>query len=404
MIGTEVPKAWREGFELGTAKEYSLGEVVAAEYGDAMMFAKIVEKRESKSRGGGIEYAVEIKEAGKGSKRLVKTFMTALRLRRIEASAASPAVKDTRMAKPGKKDEKRQREREAEQKQELDELMQRYGESFEIQTFLDNGSFTDKDEDSASDRRSDEFELSEARRRQVRKWVERRSDEDVKAFRDWFNDMYARHPEIGMTLLDWRIPAVWEDAPAAPSPPPEWGTIADLGKVVPTTGGRQPDLSINVFEGESLLRKTLMEKLGIDKTSINLFESLLVAILVSLSLTFGFTWIERGDINTVEPPSGVDAYLMKTDYDSGPGDGQTQKNKNPPRPVKATVSTYDRPSSILSVEDRLKIQRLISKGLDNADIMKAFGAQGSSSDSGITDAGIDELRRDMMRIERGDFM
>lgn len=393
---------------MGAAQEYSLGEVVAAQYGDTMIFAKIVEKRVSKEAGGGTEYALEVQGRGKGNKRLIKTYTTASRLRRIDAIASSPAPKDTDKVKPGEKDGKRQRLRDEEQKQELNELMQRYGEQFDIQTFIDNGSFTDEDDDVASGRRIDEFELSEARRRQVRQWVERRSDEDVKAFRDWFNDMYARHPEIGMTLLDWRIPAVWEDAPAAPSPPPEWGTIADLGKVIPTTGGRQPDLSINVFEGGSLLRQTLMEKLGIDKASIKLFESLLVAIIVSMSLTFGFTWIERGDTNTVEPPSGVDAYLIKTDYDSEMGDvpvfSSTQKSKTPPRPVKATISTYDRPSSILSVEDRLKIQRLISKGLDNAEIMKAFGAQGSSSESGINEAGIEELRRDMMRIERGDFM
>lgn len=217
-----------------------------------------------------------------------------------------------------------------------------------------------------------------------------------------------------MTLLDWRIPAVWEDAPATPSPPREWGTLADLGRVVPTTGGRRQDLSINIFEGESLLRQRLIDKFGIGRSSVNLIESLLVAVVLSLSLAFGLTWVQRADPTPVSAPVGVDAYLSETDHRNGGGQTSEASSKvttkecagRSPRYMKTCLE--GRSGSLMSVEDRLKVQRLISKGLANAEIleqMRAIEPAGASQEaSRISEAGIQELRRDMMRIERGDFM
>ena len=36
-----------------------------------------------------------------------------------------------------------------------------------------------------------------------KQWMQRRSDDDVTAFREWFNEMYQRDPSVGMKMLDW---------------------------------------------------------------------------------------------------------------------------------------------------------------------------------------------------------
>ena len=39
----------------------------------------------------------------------------------------------------------------------------------------------------------------------VEKWLKRRSDEDVSAFKAWFNDMYEQDRGVGMKMLDWDL-------------------------------------------------------------------------------------------------------------------------------------------------------------------------------------------------------
>lgn len=209
MVGSEVPSEWRRGEELLSAAAFSMGEVVAFERaGTGTVFAKIVEKRASRDGSGGIEYVVQLDKNNRlkgGSRTMVKMFANESSLLRIAgpslASMSVAGVDNGREEQGKAKGQGRDGKIEQEQKKQLDELLQRYGEQFEIQTFVDNGAFaSDKDSVEARSGDSNEVELSEARRRQVRQWVGRRSDEDVEAFRDWFNDMYARHPVLATSL------------------------------------------------------------------------------------------------------------------------------------------------------------------------------------------------------------
>ena len=167
----------------------------------------------------------------------------------------------------------------------------------------------------------------------LEQWVQRRSDDDVMAFRKWFNDMYQRDPGVGMKMLDWKMPSMWDlpDQNGAPPPPvpTEW---TRLKTAKPRTGdGEDDDVEELVGEGklrgaESLLRRLLQQRTGVNRETIKLAEFCLTMSVVSACLVVGPSfvseWVQGGPERdpTIPRPKtmlpsgvgGVDAYLIQT--------------------------------------------------------------------------------------------
>jgi len=186
----------------------------------------------------------------------------------------------------------------------------------------------------------------------LEQWVQRRSDDDVTAFRKWFNEMYQRDPGVGMKMLDWKMPSMWDlpDQNGSPPavPPTEWTRLKQPEPGA--AGGFGDEDEELVGQGklrgaESVVRRLLQQRTGVNGETIKLAEFCLTMSVVSACLIFGPSfvaqWVQRGPeldpsvsrSQTLLPSGigGVDAYLIQTDFDrdrvempSGRSDGQTQ--------------------------------------------------------------------------------
>ena len=184
----------------------------------------------------------------------------------------------------------------------------------------------------------------------LEKWVQRRSDDDVTAFRKWFNDMYQRDPGVGMKMLDWKMPSIWDLPTNAPAPPvpTEWTRIKQPQERPSDSNSwdYQEDAGQGRLQGaESLLRRLLEKRTGVDGEIIRMAEFVLTMGLVSLGVIYGppfvALWVQRGperDTMGMSRPAlpadvgGVDAYLIQSDFglgvDSSEGTGPWPAGKN----------------------------------------------------------------------------
>ena len=166
----------------------------------------------------------------------------------------------------------------------------------------------------------------------LQQWVHRRSDDDVMAFRKWFNDMYQRDPGVGMKMLDWKMPSIW-DLPdphfaSAPRVPTEWSRLGDATQRSSTTGyGFEEQPGQGRLRGAAFhLRRLLQKQFGVDVEMIRIAELCLAVGIFSAGLMFGPSfareWIQHGPERDPDaarpqllpPPNfgGVDAYLLQT--------------------------------------------------------------------------------------------
>jgi len=87
----------------------------------------------------------------------------------------------------------------------LQVLMERYGEDYNLIN-LPAWVREAQEEEEEEQRRLEEAEaVGGGGVAVLEQWVQRRSDDDVTAFRKWFNEMYQRDPGVGMKMLDWKV-------------------------------------------------------------------------------------------------------------------------------------------------------------------------------------------------------
>jgi hypothetical protein len=214
----------------------------------------------------------------------------------------------------------------------------------------------------------------------LEQWVLRRSDDDVMAFRKWFNDMYQRDPGVGMKMLDWKMPSIW-DLPDSEIPPPVPTEWTRLKKVKPGGERAGDDEESQSGQGrlvgaESLVRSLLQKRTGVDGEMIKVAEFCLTMVLLSGLLVFGppfaREWVQRDPTHSAGtnlPPGvgGVDAYLLQTDLTLE-------------APFDLTALSSDSSSSLarssedsrktLTTEMRSQVNKLIREGKDDAEILR----------------------------------
>ena len=208
-------------------------------------------------------------------------------------------------------------------------LMERYGEEYNminLPAWVREPDLHDNDAEPDSQAHGGGVALLE-------QWVQRRSDDDVTAFRKWFNDMYERDPSVAMKMLDWKMPSIWdlpdENGLAPPRVPTEWTRLKQPSRSLPHHGSDDDDAMLGegkLIGAESLFRRLLQERTGVNSELIQVAEFCLTLAILSVSLVYGpsFTsqWVQRSpqveQASELSQPSlplglgGVDAYLLQT--------------------------------------------------------------------------------------------
>lgn len=225
----------------------------------------------------------------------------------------------------------------------------------------------------------------------LEQWVLRRSDADVTAFRTWFNDMYRRDPEVGMKMLDWNMPSIWDLPDSADPPPPvptEWTRLKKVEKSGEMTGDASSGQG-GLLDAESLLRRLLQKRTGVDSELIKMAEFCLTMGLLSVLLIFAppfaREWVQRGPERDPQaaqtrtgnlPPGvgGVDAYLLQPDFgklDSPLGLSECNVASTPSSSDRSSQrsSCSDDAVKTLTTEMRSQVKKLIKQGISDQELL-----------------------------------
>lgn len=289
----------------------------------------------------------------------------------------------------------------------LQVLMERYGEEYNmvnLPAWVREPDHQDNEPDSPS---------TSGGVAVLEQWVRRRSDDDVTAFRKWFNDMYLRDPGVGMKMLDWKMPSIWDlpdhTGSGRPRVPTEWTRLKQ------PTRSLHPDADDDeealLGEGrlrgaEGVFRRLIQKRTGVDSEFIQVAEFCLTMAVLSVGLIYGPSfatqWVQRSPdrdpndaVSLPVLPSGVggvDAYLIQTDFSA---DFSKDVNKD------LSKESIDMPNGLshcdrvhpnimgkcdsreaptLAIEMRTRVKGLIKQGKRDNEILKTLGLASSAPD------------------------